>query len=355
MNFLPDWAPNWHPLFIHFPIVLIIFAFLVDISKAIFKKVQWLSSMALILYIGGTIFALITYLTGKQAADSVSFPPEAYPVVSTHADYALYTIIFLIGYVVIRIFLSFKKWDTRNSIMGIMVLLGFVGVLFVQQTAELGGKLVYKYGVGTAPTKIAPPMEKSAWASTVYQPIYIEENGSWYWKAGIHTPESFQWIHSPKPTIYLSKDSLSAVLDVNSNQTNMAIFDPVLNGVQIQAVINLKEFNGRFYLIHHFKDTANYDFFAISEGMAKLGRKKEGKIHILSSKEFVEQGKIELKVVSSNGHFRGYVNNNLVVHGHANDLPPGKTGVAFSGQGKIPLYLLRVTSLESPERGQHHH
>jgi uncharacterized membrane protein len=355
MQFFPDWAPNWHPLIIHFPIVLIIFAFLADMGKAIFKKAEWLSGTSLFLYISGTLFAIIAYFTGKQAADSVNFPPDAYSVVSTHADYALYTIIFLGIYTVIRIIGALKKWDSRKSILGILVFLGFVGVLLIQQTAELGGMLVYKYGVGTEKVKIQSESEEIAPTSSTLKPIRIKENGSWYWEAGRNSLDSFQWIKTPTPVSLLSDDSLYVSFHLEKPQFNLAVFGTDLERVQIKAEVNLQKFDGIFYLIHHFNDSANYDFLAIENGLAKLGRIENGKMKIFHSKNFVAEGKIELKVVGTNGHFRGYANNDLIVHGHAVDLPAGKAGFGFSGKGTIKLFSIRVLSLNSPGQNQHSH
>ena len=36
MQFVPEWAPNIHPIIIHFPIVLLIIAVLFDLAGLVF-------------------------------------------------------------------------------------------------------------------------------------------------------------------------------------------------------------------------------------------------------------------------------------------------------------------------------
>ncbi len=88
MQLLPDWAPNVHPLVVHFPIALIFIAILVDISSVIFKRQIWIKYSAIMLYTLGTATALAAYLSGRQAADSVLLPPMANPVLNHHSDLA---------------------------------------------------------------------------------------------------------------------------------------------------------------------------------------------------------------------------------------------------------------------------
>ncbi|GAB4172265.1 MAG: hypothetical protein Kow00108_06880 [Calditrichia bacterium] len=359
MQFLPDWAPNWHPLIIHFPIVLIIFGVLADFARGIFKKATWLNKTALFLYGGGTIFAIIAYFTGKAAADSVFFPPEGYPVVSTHADYALYTVIFLGIFFLIRAFFAYKKWDKINSWSGVLVLAGLVGVLLIQKTAEYGGMLVYKYAVGTSlqkePSEIKPEKTTSKIPAST---INVSEDGSWLWMAQKHPLELFHWIGLKTPKYqYADKDSQFVKLNINTNTKVLAVLGPDLSDVQVNTEVDLTSFNGSFYLIHHFLDSSTYDFFSVGKEKIVLGRLNKGKIEMMDTKKFNQQRRLIVKVVGTKGHFRGYVNNKLLLHGHAGDLPAGSAGFGFEGKGFIKLKYINVVSLKTKEEhgGEHAH
>lgn len=86
MNFPPEWAPNIHPLLIHFPIVLLLLAPLLDLCAILFKKQQWLKNSANLIYVLAGLGLIITYFSGRLAADSVDIPTQAYTTLSRHAD-----------------------------------------------------------------------------------------------------------------------------------------------------------------------------------------------------------------------------------------------------------------------------
>ncbi len=144
---LPDWAPNIHPMIIHFPIVLWTVAVFID-SLSLFLTKNWLRSMAMTLYALGALGGLAAYLSGKQAIDIVSVPMQGELTAGSHSDWGLYTLLYFGLYAAIRLFLFWKQWDRQKPVGIILVLSSLVGMGLITKTADLGGKLVYKYGVG---------------------------------------------------------------------------------------------------------------------------------------------------------------------------------------------------------------
>ena len=57
MTLLPDWAPNLHPLVIHFPIAWWIAAVLVDLVALAFPRAAWADTVASFLYPAGACSA----------------------------------------------------------------------------------------------------------------------------------------------------------------------------------------------------------------------------------------------------------------------------------------------------------
>ncbi len=147
MQLIPDWAPNIHPLIIHFPIVLLLVAVFIDAVSIWFQK-YWLYNSGLMMYLFGTLGAITAYITGRIAADTVSSSFKAELTMSKHSDWALYTVIFFSIYTLIRL-IFLKKINPENKLIRMAVLIvALAGLFLLVSTADLGGKLVFKYGVG---------------------------------------------------------------------------------------------------------------------------------------------------------------------------------------------------------------
>jgi len=347
MQLLPDWAPNVHPLIIHFPIVLLLIAVVADLSALLFKKADWLRKSAVSLYVLSALGAIVTYFTGKQAADIVTFPPPSYPVISKHADLALYTTLFFSIYALIRLFLFWKKWDTKRWTTGLLFLIAAGGYILVQQTAEQGGMLVYKYGVGTAAAKT--DSVSSLQAAKVKAPeIVIADNGSWTWPGDDDSFQQFKLVQGQANNLRIQESANGNALTINvlSSKPFLLTFGPQLANVQLVAKVNLDNFKGRFLLVHHVMNSSRFGFLEIEANQATLGQVDNDQIRSFDSGKFSPQGWITLKAVSSSGHYRGYVNDKLIVHGHGSDLPNGTTGIAFSGNGSIQISRIEVVSLD---------
>lgn len=151
-NLLPDWAPNAHPMLVHFPIAITIVAVFLDFVRLIWKK-DWLRNSVMTLFAFAVLAGWVTYLSGRQAVDSVTVPMNAELTASYHADWALYTLLYFSCYVTIRAFLLWRKIDSKRFIAIILFVAGLAGCGLLAKTADLGGKLVYKYGVGTQKVK----------------------------------------------------------------------------------------------------------------------------------------------------------------------------------------------------------
>jgi len=144
---LPDWAPNIHPLIIHFPIALWLVAVLFDLISLVRSK-DWLRKSAVTIYGLAAMGALVAFFSGKQAIDLVAIPFQGEVTASNHSDWGHYTLYFFVAYAVIRLVAYWRQWDNKKAVAILFLLLGIVGAGMVAKTADLGGKLVYKYGVG---------------------------------------------------------------------------------------------------------------------------------------------------------------------------------------------------------------
>ncbi|HRK52701.1 MAG TPA: hypothetical protein PK185_02235 [Cyclobacteriaceae bacterium] len=144
---LPDWAPNVHPMLVHFPIAIFITAIVTDLSHLLLKK-EWLRKTVTALFVFAALVALVTYLSGKQAIDIVSVPMRAELTASNHSDWGLYTMLYFSAFAIVRGFLFWKEWDKKRMVAILLFCGGVAGAALIGKTADLGAKLVYKYGVG---------------------------------------------------------------------------------------------------------------------------------------------------------------------------------------------------------------
>ena len=171
--FLPEWAPNAHPLLVHFPIALLTTGVFFDLlGFALSQQMVWRHS-GTALYVIGTALMGATYITGREAAATVFTPGLAHGLVNEHWTWATFTL----GYFTILTLgrlathgatimrsrsttASHTTLDTITNVFSwrpaIIQILFFVagigGLWLVMETADRGGQLVYEYGVGVIGT-----------------------------------------------------------------------------------------------------------------------------------------------------------------------------------------------------------
>lgn len=354
MNFiLPEWMPNIHPLIIHFPIVLLLLAVLLHLTALIIWTLPWLRTITLSVFIFGFLTLILTYLSGRQAADSVSIPTVAINTLSKHADLALWTLIYFGVLTVLHLGIKFLKVYDRKSISIVLFVLGSLGLVLIVRTADLGGQLVYKYGVGVqVGSQVKFEVDESV--DEIDSTGFIkDEDGSWQLLPSKKTNSVFS-----TDLVFLEGSSDDVIAQFKTLETNEQVIElnltdnPVLfvagddlASVQAEIEINLCEFNGTVSLVHHVQDKMNYDYFSIDNNQFKLGRVENGVDEIISKKSATYDCWINLRVVGDGRHFRGYLDDQLLLHGHEKNLPPGTSGLRIDGSGIIYLKKLMVQSI----------
>ncbi len=147
MEILPEWAPGWHPLIIHFPVALLSLAAGATVLE-VFYRPGWLSKAILALYALGTAAAAVAYLTGRSAAESIGLNLRAEAAISTHSDWGLYTLLTFIGMSALYyLAVFFFKWN-KMPVRLVLAVLALAGFFVLAQTAEYGGRLVFEFGLG---------------------------------------------------------------------------------------------------------------------------------------------------------------------------------------------------------------
>ncbi len=361
MQLVPDWAPNIHPMIVHFPIVLLILAVLFDFAGVLLTKFEWIKKSALLLYLLGTIAAAVAFITGNAASDSINIPANAFSAVNEHADWAETTLWFFVVYTIVRLLIGIFFKSLKKVIVLPVVLIGLVGIYFLYQTGDHGAKLVFGYGLGTG-NIIKSEKEKTTALDKISLPsidstFSFADNGSWRLTAGkgiLKTlSEKFKWVEGSlqelNPMYEPSESILMFHLDKENPVTAGFVYDNKIKSVQAALKINIDDFNGELELVHNFVDKNNYDFLGLKKNEIYLARKSNGEVKIFEKNNLPKTNQaddwLDIKVVSEGTHFRGYINDKLYVHGHGNAPASGSVGMKFSGTGIISIKMINVESL----------
>lgn len=350
----PDWAPNIHPLLVHFPIALLVVTGLANLITLFIPEKWWDETKNTILYVAGTLFTGITYYSGTVAADSVFLPTEAQSVLSEHADWAEYLLWFFILYSLLRIAFHWFDLFEKKSFKIIAFITVLPGLFMVYETAEYGGKMVFGYGAGTGQLlqQEEPESSVSTDTASIASSFIIKENGDWTWDINSNSVSdliaNFHWVEGSVQDLNpatISAESPLLRLEA-SEQPNLFVTHDTFQGVQVDYYLNLDDLDGKVELIHHLQDANNYDFVSLSsDGSIRQGRIQNGDEIIFEEGSFEVNGELFLRVVGDGTHFRGYVNREMKVHGHGDAPESGYVGLKLQGSGTLLLSQIEMTQL----------
>jgi len=149
-DLLPAWAPNLHPVVVHFPIAWLTAALIVDLIALALPRAAWAEMMASVLYPTGAVSALVTYLSGRQAAATVLIPGMAHALVLDHWNWALATTTCFTVVAAARLVFIYRRTAPSFWTRAALTTVALAGMLLLFQTGERGARLVYEYGVGVS-------------------------------------------------------------------------------------------------------------------------------------------------------------------------------------------------------------
>ena len=149
MNLVPDWAPNVHPLVVHFPIALLLTAAGLDAAGLALRCNRPLRFVATVLYVLGTATLVAAYFTGRAAAATVWLPGMAHAVAAEHWEWAFRAIWFFGVMTLARLLLLWRlKAEPRPAVVALLTVAGLIGGVLLGETGDRGATLVYRHGVG---------------------------------------------------------------------------------------------------------------------------------------------------------------------------------------------------------------
>jgi len=145
---------NIHPLVVHFPIALLSVFFVLDLVGTLAKKQQWREVASSFLYLG-TLAALLTVIAGHIAADTVAHAGNVHAIMEKHED---------LGMAILSLASALSAWRLKHKglfqgyVNGVFLALSALLCILIALAADLGGLMVYQYGVAVK----AVPVTESA-------------------------------------------------------------------------------------------------------------------------------------------------------------------------------------------------
>jgi len=355
MELIPEWAPNIHPILVHFPIAIILLAVLIDLLNFFVPDKWWDDLKSTILYSIGAVSGIAAYYTGTLAADSVFLPSGAQSVLNEHADWALWTVWFFGIYAVLRILLHWYQNMNQKVIRIGLFVIALPGVFFLYETGDHGAEMVFGYGAGTG--QLMEQQKTTSVASDSLQQagstFTINDNGNWSWEVGPNGVSTllsqFRWLEgSPsdlQPTIVGSGDNHLLKISVDST-TNFLVGKDSFQNVQVDYYLDLSDFKGEVSLVNHVQDAQSYDFVRLSsDGTISQGRVSEGNREVFAEETYSATEMLFIRTVANGTHFRGYINKEMAVHGHGDAPKAGSVGLKIGGNGTILVDAIEFKNL----------
>ena len=319
---VPDWAPNVHPLVVHFPVALLVVASFVDaVALAVRQRHPWVRASAVGLYALGALGTAAAFLTGRSASNSVDLPARALPTLNAHADWALYLTWFAGLYALARV--AALRYDRRRRLAVHLPLaaLGVVGLFLVQRTAEQGGRLVYQHGVAVGTAGMDAP----------------------------RTPSDTSV--AGRLDVLSGEPAQGQTFTVAPGRPTLAVLPDTLGDLEARATLDLSGFVGTAALVHHVRGPGDYDFLALDKPDAgavtlRQGRVEGGRETTMDRGTAPLDGPAEVKATAVGTHSRGYLGGEQLTHPHGPAAPPGRVGLRLDGEGAVRVLALSAAPVE---------
>lgn len=361
--------PNLHPAVVHFPIALLPVAVLVDLwMLGSSRGRDGMERAASLLYVAAALGAGGAYWAGRLAADGL--PPLALEVqhrVNEHSDAALGALWWVALLAVARVAIAF--WDRRcrrKILRASLLVVALVGVGLVLRTADLGGGLVYRYGVAVAgrvehvaqeetkaavePETTGPSPEDSA------SRLVVGADGSLTWKPLPGDRAALGGVLRPAPGTDAgavsweeSVDGAAGLLLAVDGEA-LLLLPGAFGDVQVQAELEVGGFEGEVGLAHHASSGSQAGLLTVSfpgNTFALVSRHADETRQLSRAVRSVPRGSFQLMVTADGRHFNGFLGSERIVHGHELSSGSGGCGLFLKGHGTVRILSLMVT----PETG----
>lgn len=140
-------VPNWHPVFVHFTVALLIVAAAIHLLSHFLRKGDVADQLTIVarwnLWIG-VGFTLLTIAAGWYAYNTVAHDAPSHLAMTVHRNWAMATFALLLGIAGWEYYLSRHGQGKGWLFTGLLV----IAAVMLLSTAWHGSELVYRYGLG---------------------------------------------------------------------------------------------------------------------------------------------------------------------------------------------------------------
>lgn len=329
--------PNLHPALVHFPLVLVPIAFIVDVVAQA-RRARPLRRLGALTWLLAAMATTATFFAGRSAADGLRHVPAmAQPAIGQHADWATSALVLCVAVALVRATLEWSnegRWTPVGRGVAMLSAVALTGILLV--TADKGGALVYRHGLGVDLPECVecpegPSLAPEPEVVELESPILERSGASWVW----HPARQDASALSAEP--WPSRGAAYVL-----SGSHVLTFEPVLGDVQLAVQVDLSRFDGQLELQHHVGAAGHGALIVDSQGGFRL---VDGGTD-LDRGSATLGGVQEIVVNASGSHLKGMVDGATVVHGHAPARSPGRVALVFDGQGVVILEQLEIVPLE---------
>ncbi len=366
--------PNLHPAVVHFPIVLFPLALLLDVLSLAMPSRREYERFAVCFYGAAALAAAGTYWAGRVAADSLgTVSPLVEPRLALHSDWALYTLWSILLVASARVTLAVLVTRRRRALLVSMRLPVLLAAALTAGalgwTADLGGGLVYKLGVGvtverqdsvtmatepgTGASSTPGEVEPDKMGSSPDNDLVVLESGELQWTPGAEAADPMGRVLAPadkgseKAVTWLpSPGGEGGATLVVDGRALLLLGDP-LGDVSVVLDLELSDFSGSVGILHHYAETGTRGWFSAStDGDALLAYGTENSVDEISRARIKAlNGRVRIAASSAGRHLKGMLAGQLVAHGHRAAPPDGRCGILLHGKGRVRIISFHLTPL----------
>ncbi|WP_374089835.1 DUF2231 domain-containing protein [Methylomicrobium lacus] len=142
---------NIHPLLVHFPIAFLSAFFALDLVGSLAKKPSWRAVASGLLYLGA-VASIFTATAGFIAANSVPHGENVHQIMEHHEHFGIAVVIFALSLAGWR---ALKGGVIEGAANTLFLILSAVMCGLMVLGADLGGLMVYRYGVAVSAVPVS--------------------------------------------------------------------------------------------------------------------------------------------------------------------------------------------------------